>query len=171
MQCKFCKNPATIHLSQIVDDKVVKVDLCEECAKAKGVDDPVGYSLTDLLTGLGASNTKGSGPKGSPEPACPRCGYTQADFKKTGRLGCPTCYETFHEGMESLLKSMHRGTRHQGKTPAAMKKTVDFSEKLDTLQADLQAAIEREDYERAATLRDQIKQLKEENPGSLTQSA
>src|SRR5579863_2779073 len=109
MLCMFCKqNPATVHLTQIVGDKMQKVDLCEECARQKGVNDPAGFSLADLLLGLGASQE--IAPAGGEERTCPNCGFTQADFKKSGRLGCSQCYVTFAEGLEGMLKTMHKGT-------------------------------------------------------------
>ena len=117
MLCCICKEKeATVHLTQIAGEKMQKVDLCEECAKTKGVNDPTGFSLADLLLGLGASQEieQAGGDSGL---KCPACGFTQADFKKAGRLGCPECYETFAEPLEGLLKTMHKGTRHVGKVP------------------------------------------------------
>ena len=105
-----------------------KVDLCEECAKQKGVNDPAGCYLADLLLGLGASQEMESASGG--ELKCPACGFTQADFKKAGRLGCAECYRTFAEGLEQLLKSMHKGTRHKGKVPASLRESQDLAEKL-----------------------------------------
>jgi protein arginine kinase activator len=159
MLCCICKErEATVHLTQIAGDKMQKVDLCEECAKTKGVNDPTGFSLADLLLGLGASQEIGH-TAGGQEIKCPRCGFTQADFKKAGRLGCPDCYKTFAEGLESLLKSMHKGTRHVGKVPESLRHTRDLSDRLATLQKKLNKAIEEENFEQAARLRDQIKQM------------
>src|SRR5882757_7280741 len=91
----ICKaKDATVHLTQIAGDKMQKVDLCEECAKHKGVDDPAGFSLADLLLGLGASQEIEQAGGGT-TVKCPKCGFTQADFKKSGRLGCAECYVTF----------------------------------------------------------------------------
>ena len=88
MQCCICKErEATVHLTQIAGDKTQKVDLCEECAKQKGVNDPTAFSLADLLLGLGASQEM---EQAGGEVRCPQCGFTQADFKKAGRLGCAT---------------------------------------------------------------------------------
>src|SRR5262249_33419583 len=136
MQCMICKqSEAKVHLTQIVGDKMQKVDLCEECAKTKGVNDPAGFSLADLLLGLGASQE--IAPAGGEEVTCPACGFTKADFKKAGRLGCAKCYTTFAEGLEGLLKSMHKSTRHVGKVPAALKQTRDLNERLKHLQKKL----------------------------------
>ena len=83
----------------------------------------------------------------------------QADFKKAGRLGCPECYETFAEPLGGLLKTMHKGTRHVGKVPESLRQTLDFSDRLKGLQKKLAKAIEEEDFEKAAVLRDEIKQI------------
>jgi len=135
-----------------------KVDLCEECAKTKGVDDPTGFSLADLLLGLGASQEieQAGGNSGL---KCPACGFTQADFKKAGRLGCAECYETFAEPLEGLLKTMHKGTRHVGKVPESLRQGRDLSDQLKSLQKKLAKAIAEENFEKAAILRDEIKQI------------
>src|SRR5215510_1512196 len=134
MLCCVCKEKeATVHLTQIAGEKMQKVDLCEECAKQKGVNDPTGFSLADLLLGLGASQEIEQAAGGT-DLKCPTCGFTQADFKKAGRLGCADCYKTFSEGLESLLKTMHKGTRHMGKVPQVFQTSRDLNEKLKSLQ-------------------------------------
>lgn len=161
MLCMLCKqNEAKVHLTQIVQDKVQKVDLCEECAKTKGVNDPAGFSLADLLLGLGASKEIEETASGE-ELKCPQCNFTQADFKKAGRLGCSECYNTFAEPLKALLKSMHKGTRHVGKVPQNLQKSRDLMDKLRQLQKKLDKAIAGENFEEAADLRDEIKGLKE----------
>ncbi len=157
MLCNVCKdNEATVHLTQMIEGKIKKVDLCEPCSKSKGFDDPTGFSLADLLLGLGAAQE--SEPlAASPDLSCPQCGHTQADFKKSGRLGCPRCYEIFSEGLESLLKSMHKGTKHVGKIPLGLRENRTMKERLKTLQGKLEAAVSREDFESAAMLRDEIR--------------
>lgn len=169
MLCCVCKEKeATVHLTQIAGDKMQKVDLCEDCAKQKGVNDPTGFSLADLLLGLGASQEMEQATGGA-DLKCPHCGFTQADFKKTGRLGCPDCYEVFAEGLEGLLKSMHKGTHHVGKTPEARQKSRDAQRQLKSLQDQLAKAIESEDFEKAAELRDELKRL-QDNPGQPTKA-
>jgi len=161
MQCCVCKErEAKVHLTQIVGDKMQKVDLCEECAKQKGVNDPAGFSLADLLLGLGASQEMEQA-AGSSDLKCPHCGFTHADFKKAGRLGCSECYVTFAEGLEGLLKSMHKGTKHTGKVPPSLQQTRDLSDKLKSLQKKLDKAVADEDFEQAAQVRDEIKATKE----------
>ena len=167
MQCCVCKEKeAKVHLTQIVGDKMQKVDLCEECAKQKGVNDPAGFSLADLLLGLGASQEMEQ-VAGSGDLKCPHCGFTQADFKKAGRLGCSECYETFAEGLEGLLKSMHKGIKHLGKVPQSLQQGRDLSEKLKSLQKKLDKAVADEDFETAAVVRDEIKTTREK----LTETA
>src|ERR1700709_581812 len=102
LKCDVCEKPATVHLTQIVNNKAHKVDLCEECAQAKGVTDPSGFSLADLL--LKASLNPETTPAGV---RCEQCGFTQGDFKKQGRFGCPACYDTFSSVIEPLLDTMH----------------------------------------------------------------
>src|SRR3954467_257363 len=103
LKCDLCAKPATVHLTQIVNSKIHKVDLCEACAQAKGVTDPSGFSLADLL--LKAS--------GTPEPAGAAksdwSGFTQQDFKKPGRCGCPSCYDHFTRMPEPMLDTSHKG--------------------------------------------------------------
>jgi protein arginine kinase activator len=161
MLCTICKEkPATVHLTQIVGDKMQKLDLCEDCAKTKGINDPTSFGLADLdlVLGLGASQQLEQA-AGGVELKCSRCGFTQADFKKSGRLGCPECYKTFAEGLAGLLKTMHKGTRHTGKAPEALRATRENAGLLKTLQIKLARAIKDENYEQAAQVRDEIKQL------------
>ncbi|MGO8837633.1 MAG: UvrB/UvrC motif-containing protein, partial [Limisphaerales bacterium] len=127
--------------------------------KTKGVSDPTSFNLADadVLFGLGASQeiVQSTGT----ETKCSRCGFTQADFKKSGRLGCPECYKTFAEGLEGLLKTMHKGTRHAGKVPAALRESREQSDRLKLLQKKLAKAIDDENFEQAASLRDEIKHM------------
>ncbi len=133
-----------------------KVNLCESCSKEKGVTDPTGFALADLLLGLGAAQEL---EKNVAVQRCPSCGFTQADFKKTGRLGCARCYETFSDGLDSLLRTMHKSSLHIGKIPTRLYKHLQFDAQLKTLRDGLQKAIAEENYEQAAQLRDQIHQL------------
>ena len=159
MLCCICKEKeATVHLTQIVGEKMQKLDLCEDCAKAKGVNDPTSFAMADLMLGLGASQELDPS-AGTVEVKCARCGFSQADFKKSGRLGCPECYRTFAEGLSSLLKSMHKGTRHTGKAPESQRQSRETVDRLKQLQKKLTKAIDDENYETAAALRDEIKTL------------
>jgi protein arginine kinase activator len=162
MLCDICKqNVAKVHLTQIIEGKTKKVDLCEACSKAKGIDDPTGFSLADLLLGLGAAQElEQASPRGGSR--CPACGFTQADFKKHGRLGCPQCYETFATGLEAVLKTMHKGTRHVGKMPQNMQRSKDLEDRVRMLQRKLDRAVAEENFESAAVLRDELKQARDQ---------
>lgn len=156
LKCNLCTKPATVHLTQIVNSKIHKVDLCEACAQAKGVTDPNGFSLADLL--LKASL--------NPEPAgsqlrCEQCGFTQNDFKKFGRFGCPACYGYFQSIVEPMLAGMHKGIRHCGKVPSRALQRKTLHDRLTQLETDLDQAIKSERYEDAARFRDEINQVKQ----------
>jgi len=158
--CSVCKEkPATIfHTKITADDKVQKLDLCEDCAKAKGEESLAAFPFADTKLGLGASQEiEGAG--GGAEIRCPKCGFTQADFKKSGRLGCSECYQTFSEGLGGLLKTMHKGTRHVGKAPEVLRESRDLAERVKALKKKMERAIEEEKFEVAAELRDQIGEL------------
>lgn len=160
MTCDVCKkNSATVFLTQIVDGKMQKVNLCESCSKDKGVTDPTGFALADLLLGLGAAQEI---EKGSAVAKCPNCGFSQADFKKTGRLGCAQCYDTFSEGLASLIKQMHKGTEHLGKVPQRAVRSLARQSELKELHRHLRKAVAEENYESAAEIRDQIKNFEVE---------
>ena len=136
-----------------------KVNLCDACSKEKGVQDPTGFARADLLLGIGAAEEI---EKGAPTQKCPVCGFTQVDFKKTGRLGCSACYLTFSEGLGTLLKAMHKGTEHIGKLPQRAHREIELSDRMRSLNDDLRKAVAEEKYEAAASLRDQIRQLESE---------
>jgi protein arginine kinase activator len=157
MTCDVCKtNTATVYLTQIVDGNMKKINLCESCSKDKGVSDPTGFALADLLLGLGETQQV---EQAQSVEHCAVCGFTQADFKKTGRLGCSECYLTFSEGLASLIKAMHKGTKHTGKVPARIFRNIARTGRLTELKRTLEDAVSKEDYESAASIRDEIRQL------------
>ena len=161
MFCDVCKSKeATVFLTQIIEGKMQKVNLCETCSKEKGVNDPTGFALADLLLGLGAAQEIEKNPAGI---RCPVCGFSQADFKKTGRLGCSACYDAFAEGLSGMLKNMHRGCVHSGKVPAKLRAGRLRNKELATLKASLEKAVADEHFEEAATIRDQIRRLEAES--------
>lgn len=156
LKCSLCPQPATVHLTQIVNGKVHKVDLCEACAQAKGVTDPSGFSLAELLHK--ASLNPGPSAAGL---RCGQCGFTAGDFKKQGRFGCPQCYETFAELLAPLLDNMHKGVTHIGKVPRRALERKSLYDRLTKLELDLTEAIKGERYEDAARARDEIHQVRQ----------
>ena len=173
MICDLCDDKASVFLTQIVDGQMQKVNLCEGCAKDKGVTDPTGFALADLLLGFGAESDvekqasapkKGAGAKvrGNKQTVCHTCGFTHSQFKKAGRLGCPKCYKILGPGLESLLKAMHKGTQHIGKIPARHHALLEHHHRLDDLKTQLHEAVGREAFEDAAQIRDQILKIEAE---------
>lgn len=90
---------------------------------------------------------------------CPQCGIQFKDFRSTGRLGCPHDYEVFKKELVPLLENIHGEMKHQGKSPRRKHPQSQTTTLLGKLRRELHGAIGREDYEQAARLRDQIKQL------------
>ena len=159
MLCCICKErEATVHLTQIAGDKMQKVDLCEECAKTKGVNDPTGFSLADLLLGLGASQEIEQA-SGGVEVKCPRCGFTQADFKKAGRLGARNVTRRLPTAWSPCSSPCTRARATSARFPKSLRHTRDLSDRLMALQKKLNKAVEDENFEQAALLRDEIKQM------------
>lgn len=164
MQCEQCgSRPAAIHLTQIVDNQVTQLHLCEVCAEEKGIQ--TGASLAKLpLAGFLASVGKGAAAALAPsrdDRRCGFCGATLQDFRDTGRLGCPHCYETFETHLRDLLRRIHGSSQHVGEvylSPAAPQ-AVDAARRLSQLREQLRRAIEAENFELAAELRDQIRVL------------
>ena len=156
LKCDVCDKPATVHLTQIINNQIHKIDLCEECAEQKGITDPSGYSLADLLVKPEAALD----PLETGALLCPECGCTQREFKKTGRLGCARCYETFSTMVSPALAGMHRGEMHKGKVPQRAAQRLSYLDRLGSLEEDLKHAIESERYEDAARVRDEIIALK-----------
>jgi protein arginine kinase activator len=157
LKCDLCEKPATVHLTQIVNNQVHKVDLCEACAQAKGVTDPSGFSLADLLlkASLNPEAATGGGMR------CEQCGFTPADFKRLGRFGCPACYAAFKGMLDPMLDGMHKGVAHAGKVPQQALARKSLHERLARLEGDLSAAVKAERYEDAARCRDEISRVKE----------
>jgi protein arginine kinase activator len=164
MLCDACKqNPPTVFLTQIVDGKMQKVNLCEQCSKEKGVTDPTSFAFLDLLQGLGTAQVLD---KSQANLRCPVCGFSQGDFKKTGRLGCSACYEVFEDNITALIKTIHRGSKHTGKFPPKAVHARDYKIQIDSLQGELRNAVASENYEIAASIRDMIRKLESQTTGA-----
>jgi protein arginine kinase activator len=130
--------------------------MCEDCALKSGFDVHGPMSISDILLGMGNALDKGE-----TERACPRCHFRRSDFKKTGRLGCSACYDTFAGELMPLVKAMHRSEQHMGKVPARESVRVQMSTEIAGLQKSLDQAVAGEKYEDAAQLRDQIQKCKQ----------
>jgi len=161
MECDFCDKKATVFLTQLVDGQMKKVCLCEECAAEKGVTDPTGFSLADLLlSGLPeGANSAPAAVATTRGKACPACGFTLDDLKRVRRFGCSECYTTFHEEVLSMLRGLHAGTGHSGKVPKGLMQDYERTQRLEQLRSRLDQAISAENYEEAAGLRDEIREI------------
>ena len=158
MVCDLCgKNAATVHLTEIIDDQISELHLCEQCARKKSNQMEQQFGLADLLAGLAEF--------GKPDEAveadvkCTNCGLTYQEFKKSGRLGCGECYPSFKKYLTVLLKKIHGSTQHVGKTPYKATPRAKKKVNLTELHMKLQQAIEKEEFEQAAQLRDKIREL------------
>ena len=175
MLCDICgKNQATVHLTEIIDEKMNELHLCEECARQKSSQMESQFGLSDLLAGLAGTDKSVHKDKDASEPVisvkCPNCGLTYADFKKIGRLGCGDCYTAFKKYLGPLLKRIHGASSHFGKAPVEIAaKTVKKKTGLEGLRKELQEAIAREAFEDAARLRDKIKETEKKQEQGITE--
>jgi len=161
--CDKCnKNTATIHFTKIINNHVEERHLCETCAKENNYLDftfEVPFSFEKLFTGLIDSMPEDSGKRRV--VACPKCGLTYKKFQEVGKFGCAKCYEVFERNISSLLKGIHGHNTHQGKVPINTKDKIVQKKAIESLKLELEKSIEKEDFERAAYLRDEINRLKE----------
>jgi protein arginine kinase activator len=154
MPCQICgKKEATVHLTQMLNNEIRKLHLCEQCAEASGIDVNIPASMSNLLLGLGETKKAAAA---SAALACPQCGMRIADFKKLSRLGCQNCYAVFADELEPLLRGMQKSLLHAGKKPVHHAGAVNVPPAMATLKRSLEAAVAAENYEEAARLRDQI---------------
>jgi protein arginine kinase activator len=162
MQCSQCQSrEAVIHLTQIANEEVVTVHLCEKCAAEKGVETTASLGKTPI-GGFLASMGKGLLDIAPATPAgealtCRRCGATLNDFRETGRLGCAECYLTFEGSLRELLRRLHGSSRHIGERYRAMGPLENGGKRDAELREQLRLAIETENFELAAELRDRLR--------------
>jgi protein arginine kinase activator len=162
MSCEQChEREAVIHLTQIVNEQVTTLHLCERCAAEKGVESPGSQPKTPLGTFLAAMGQEL--PEQTPTPRagdnCPRCGGSLQDFRDSGRLGCPDCYRSFEVPLRDLLRRLHGSTHHMGERYAdrdAAAAPTDRHQVIE-LREQLRLAVETENFELAAELRDRLR--------------
>jgi len=159
MICESCEaNEAVIHLTQIEGNEMSEVHLCEVCAAERGLEtevQPTGLPLTNFLAQM---SDEGAGPRPGADTRCPFCGLTFGEFREVGRLGCPQCWSAFESHLTGLLRRVHGSTQHIGKVYLPPDPTASEREKrLEGLRRQLERAVDIEDFERAAALRDEIR--------------
>jgi protein arginine kinase activator len=126
MKCDYCDSKATVFLTQLAEGQMKKVCLCDSCAKERGVTDPTGFSLAEML--LGDFEKASGGPvvrrrekSAGGAKVCPECGFTIEDFQKVRRFGCGNCYQVFADDLAPMLRGMHKGATHVGKVPEGLR--------------------------------------------------
>jgi protein arginine kinase activator len=156
MLCQRCKKqPATVHLTEIVANEKHERHLCEDCAREEGIAIKAQINVQDILSGLLQAH-EAAGTEAN--LTCPDCSLTYAEFRNQGRLGCPQDYEVFAEPLAEILEKVHGATEHTGKVPARAGGDLGEQRELMRLRRKLQEAIEGEQYEEAARVRDLIKE-------------
>lgn len=179
MLCEVCnQNPATIHIQEIINGEKKSLHICPDCAADKSKENPIleGINLAEMLYDLSEQIGSPTLPSQSENDededeekeassvmlVCPTCQWNTTKFRKLGRLGCSHCYETFKNILGNALKNMHRGALHVGKHPG-MRKNDETSKnmmEIMNLQKELEELVQREEYEKAAVVRDKINNLK-----------
>ncbi|MCI1944659.1 UvrB/UvrC motif-containing protein [Clostridium luticellarii] len=168
MLCDICKkNEATVHITKIINGSKQEINLCEKCAMERGelnfvpqIDFVAPFSFQNILSGImdymiNANNEQYK----SFDVSCKNCGTSYNEFKKTGFLGCSECYKNFNNILGPIIKRVQVNLDHTGKIPKRAGKDMIQKKKLLKLKADLQKTVSLEQYEKAATIRDMIKQI------------
>ncbi|MEQ1690646.1 MAG: UvrB/UvrC motif-containing protein [Gemmatimonas sp.] len=160
MLCENCKErDAEVHVTRIAQNAVIQLHLCEKCAKAQGVETTLAvpqHPLGDILQAVQAQESSMSEDAAS----CAFCGATARDFRATGRLGCPHCYDAMERSLRELLRRLHGSSKHVGiqyNTPTAH--VLQKPDSVHDLRDRLRRAVETEHFELAAELRDRLRVL------------
>ncbi|TNJ62148.1 hypothetical protein FE784_31825 [Paenibacillus hemerocallicola] len=171
MLCQECnKKPATLHFTKIINGEKTEFHICESCAREKGELIPGtanGFSIHNLLSGLLDFDPSQAAVGTKPQTLrCDKCGLTYSQFSKLGRFGCSSCYEHFSERLDPLFKRVHGNNVHVGKVPKRTGGLIQYKREIDKLKHDMQKHITREEFEQAANIRDQIRELETKLNGS-----
>jgi protein arginine kinase activator len=163
MLCQNCQQQtANVHFTKIVNNIKIELYLCEKCAKEDGkFNFGVPLNLNNFFGGLMGFGGVGQyiNTMAPQQIICKKCGMSYEEFQKSGKLGCDNCYEYYSERLRPLLKRLHGNTQHTGKIPSKVSKTMKASKEIEKLKELLNRAIQNEEYEKAAELRDKIKNV------------
>jgi protein arginine kinase activator len=165
MKCQICEQAdATVHFKEIKNDEVKELHLCEKCAQEKGFHSVVQSDNMSLAAQFKwmAENIAPDAEGAPGQVVCPECGLRYSQFARTGRLGCASCYKAFHSQITPILRRVHGSTRHAGKAPGLEGKRRERREVLHRLHDDLEDAIHKEEFEKAAKIRDEIREIEKE---------
>lgn len=168
--CQQCKErPATVHFTKIVSGEKSEFHLCEHCAQEKGdffTKAAQAFNFNQLLSGLlQMESSPGLPAHVATTTRCGTCGLSYTQFTQMGRFGCPDCYESFAPRLDPLLHRIQSSESHQGKVPLRAGEQVQIRKQLQTLRHELQRAVTSEQFEQAAQLRDQIRQMESDIEG------
>ena len=166
MKCQQCEKPATFHITELTGPEPQELHLCEGCAKSYLMHSDGGPAeTTPTLASVLAKQLKiGQAAEELAkldQRACPKCGITFFEFRNQGRLGCPHDYNFFERELNPLILNIHGETKHAGKRPHHEQPDTDNRTELIRLRRELNEAVTKEDYERAARLRDEIRQAEQ----------
>ncbi len=165
LKCDYCDKPAVVHEVTVKNGLKKEVHLCEEPAREAGVVLPSHQPINQMLSQFLISQT--SKGKATAKKPCPTCGMTYRRFRQTGNLGCPDCYQAFEEQLAPLIQRAQNGAdHHRGKTPRRAGASDDRQLQIRQLIRELDEAVADEKYERAAQLRDRLRGLDPQSPGS-----
>ncbi|MBT9137539.1 MAG: Protein-arginine kinase activator protein [Syntrophomonadaceae bacterium] len=157
MKCEACgKNTATVHYTEIINEELREMHLCEWCAQQKEALVKPHFFTAEFLSGLFDASQVFTEKQ---TEKCAQCGFGHSNFQKLGRLGCSECYQTFKEQITPLLKRVHGSSQHVGNVPSAHKGIINVRKDLSRLRQELKTAISEEKFEEAARLRDKIKEI------------
>jgi protein arginine kinase activator len=159
--CQGCKKQsATVHMTEITPEGEKRErHLCEACASEEGMvpKPPTNVGVSEMLAGLVVQK---AAIQQLAELACPKCKLTFVEFRNTGLLGCPCDYDSFEKALVPLIERAHEGASHHiGKVPRRLGSPLPAENDLIRLQRALTRAVDDEQYEEAARLRDQISTL------------
>lgn len=161
MLCEKCgKKSATTHIRSVINGEVFEKHLCDICAASEGYGDKKGNNLSQMLSSMFDNSIKNS--TNSQYTRCNCCGSNFDDIAKSGKCGCPECYTTFYQQLLPYLKRVHGSTKHIGKIPTNIAPSETKADKVSELRKLLNQLVKDENYEQAAVVRDQIKQLEGE---------
>lgn len=160
MICERCHaKPATVHVTKIINGEKTELNLCQQCASELG---EFKFGQTDFFNLLGGVFKELTVPKRSETGhQCPNCGMTYAEFAQGGLFGCSQCYEAFSHQVDNVVRQIHGAPRHTGKVPARRGGSLKIKREIEKLRQELQQAVAREEFEKAAKLRDQIRELEQ----------
>jgi protein arginine kinase activator len=156
VKCERCSNPATVHLTEIVELQKKELHLCQSCAESQNLLQKQELNLPAILQTL-IGHHLGRETDELARLTCPACGIKYMEFRAAGRLGCPHDYEVFRTGLEPLLQRIHRAIRHHGKTPTRILPAASLAETVE-LRRRMQTAVDAEQYEEAARLQALLRQ-------------